>query len=217
MRGQVTRRLRIGLSLYAAMTAAAVGLSRWRGAPLLAHPGGPATWAAALARDTGLSTHVISGALGLALALATIASTELLVRRARWARALRTEFRAALEGARSAELVALAVASGTAEELLFRGALQPALGLWLTSLLFGAVHFVPSRALLPWALWAALMGLLLGLVHAHTGSLVGAVVAHVVINAVNLQRITRFDPGLDAAAPHTPPSLVPRRRTRSGR
>jgi hypothetical protein len=38
----------------------------------------------------------------------------------------------------------------------------------------------------------------------------------VLINAVNLHRIARFDPTLDEADPHAPPTLVPRKRTRSG-
>ena len=34
----------------------------------------------------------------------------------------------------------LAVAAGIGEEILFRGALQPVLGIWVTSLLFAIVH-----------------------------------------------------------------------------
>jgi membrane protease YdiL (CAAX protease family) len=206
----------LGLFLYVAMVALAVVIAWWRDDSLLVRPVAPPAWMPTAVIDTGLASHLLSSALGVLLAVTTIASTELLVRRARWAQALRAEFRAALEGASSGDLVALAIASGSAEELLFRGAIQPALGLWLTSLLFGAVHFVPSRALLPWTLWAAVMGVLLGLVHEHTGSIAGSVIAHVLINAVNLHRIARFDPTLDEADPHAPPSLVPRKRTRSG-
>jgi membrane protease YdiL (CAAX protease family) len=216
VRGQLARRLRLGLLLYVAMIALAVMIAWWRDDSLLVRPVAPPSWMPSALVGSGVSSHLFSLALGLVLAIATIASTELLVRRTRWAQALRAEFRAALEGASSGDLVALAIASGSAEELLFRGAIQPALGLWLTSLLFGAVHFVPSRALLPWTLWAAVMGVLLGLVHEHTGSIAGAVIAHVLINAVNLHRIARFDPTLDESDPHAPPSLVPRKRTRSG-
>ena len=216
VRGQLARRLRLGLLLYVAMVALAMLIAWWRNDSLLVRPVAPPAWMPEGVVASGMAPVLLSSALGVALAVATIASTELLVRRTRWAQALRAEFRAALEGASSGDLIALAVASGSAEELLFRGAIQPALGLWLTALIFGAVHFVPSRALLPWTLWAAVMGVLLGLVHQETGSIAGAVLAHVLINAVNLHRIARFDPSLDEADPHAPPSLVPRKRTRSG-
>jgi membrane protease YdiL (CAAX protease family) len=215
MRGQLARRLHLGLLLYLAMVALAVGIAWLRDDSLLVRPVETPTWMPEALAATGLSHALFSSALGLAIAIVTIASTELLLRRASWARALRGEFRAALEGASSGDLVMLALASGCAEELLFRGALQPWLGLWITSLIFGAVHFVPNKALLPWAIWAGVMGVLLGLVHEHTGSIAGPVIAHVLINAVNLHRVARFDPALDEGDPHAPPSLVPRKRTRS--
>lgn len=216
MKGQLARRVRLGVALYAVMVAAAVLIAWWRGASLVSQPPyvelpfagglGP-TWLVAI------GASLLGGA---ALAWLTVASTQWLVHRVRWARALRTEFRAALEGATDGDLALLALASGTAEELLFRGAIQPALGVVLTSLLFGAVHFVPSRALLPWTAWAAVMGLLLGLLHGATGSIAGCILAHVAINAINLRRIVRFDPRLDDEPdPHAPPALVSRKRTRS--
>ncbi len=215
MRGQLARRLHLGLLLYLAMVGLAVGIAWWRSDSLLVRPVETPDWMPTALASSGWSHVVFSSALGLAIALTTLASTELLLRRASWARALRSEFRAALEGASSGDLVMLALASGCAEELLFRGALQPWLGLWITSLIFGAVHFVPNKSLLPWTIWAGVMGVILGLVHEHTGSIAGPVIAHVLINAVNLHRVARFDPALDEGDPHAPPSLVPRRRTRS--
>ena len=51
----------------------------------------------------------------------------------------------------------LALASGIGEEALFRGALQPVVGLWLATLLFALAHFVPGAKIsevhgtvLPW-------------------------------------------------------------------
>lgn len=215
MRGQLARRLHLGLLLYLAMIGLAVGIAWLREDSLLVRPVEPPTWMPAAIVETGAAHVLFSSGLGLVIAITTIGSTELLLRRAAWARALRSEFRAALEGASSGDLVLLALASGCAEELLFRGALQPWLGLWITSLLFGAVHFVPNKSLLPWTIWAGVMGVLLGLVHEHTGSIAGPVIAHVLINAVNLHRVARFDPTLDEGDPHAPPSLVPRKRTRS--
>lgn len=80
----------------------------------------------------------------------------------------------------------LALLSGGAEELLFRGALWPHLGLVGTTLLFGLVHFLPRRSLWIYPLFATLAGLLLGLLREGTQSLWPPMLAHVMVNALNL-------------------------------
>jgi membrane protease YdiL (CAAX protease family) len=82
--------------------------------------------------------------------------------------------------------VILALLSGFAEELLFRGALWPHLGLWGTTFLFGIVHFVPRRGLFGYPVFAAIVGLLLGAMRQQSGSLLPPILAHVVINGLNL-------------------------------
>lgn len=83
-----------------------------------------------------------------------------------------------------------ALAAGTGEELLFRGALQPLLGLWPATALFVAAHvrayrFRADRTTLVQASTLLAMGLLLGLV-ARTIGLGAAVVAHVAIDVAGL-------------------------------
>jgi membrane protease YdiL (CAAX protease family) len=85
----------------------------------------------------------------------------------------------------------LALSSGIAEEALFRGALQPVVGLVWASLLFALAHLVPRRELLPWSLFSLAAGFLLGGLYAATGNLVAPIVAHVVVNAANLRRLSR--------------------------
>ena len=85
-----------------------------------------------------------------------------------------------------AECALLAAVSGVAEEAFFRGVLQPRIGLLAAALIFGLAHFVPRRELAPWALFAVVAGLLLGILFESTGNLVAPVVAHASINAVNL-------------------------------
>lgn len=80
----------------------------------------------------------------------------------------------------------LAILSGVAEELLFRGALWPHLGLVGTTLLFGLVHVLPRRALWIYPLFAVLAGLLFGLLREGTQSLWPCILAHVTVNALNL-------------------------------
>ncbi len=91
-----------------------------------------------------------------------------------------------IEGLSATEILVLALTSGLAEELFFRGAMQPALGLLGTSLIFGAVHTGPKRVFLWWSAWAFVMGLLFGAIFEATGVLWGPVLAHVLINERNM-------------------------------
>jgi membrane protease YdiL (CAAX protease family) len=89
-------------------------------------------------------------------------------------------------GASRGELVGLAVLSGVGEEALFRGALQPLVGLIPASLLFGLLHVGPDRRYLAWTLSAVVAGFLFGLLYRTTGGLLAPVAAHVLHNAVML-------------------------------
>lgn len=71
-------------------------------------------------------------------------------------------------------LLAIALLAGVCEELLFRGVLQPVLGLLWTSLLFGLLHAVT----VPYALIAAVLGAFLGWQLQATGDLVAPMVTH---------------------------------------
>jgi membrane protease YdiL (CAAX protease family) len=95
----------------------------------------------------------------------------------------------------------LALLSGVAEELLFRGALWPHLGLVGTTLLFGLVHFVPRRGLAGYPLFAGVVGLLLGALRLGSGSLVPPVLTHVTVNALNLAWLERRRRGRLGPAP----------------
>jgi hypothetical protein len=85
----------------------------------------------------------------------------------------------------------LALASGVAEEVFFRGALQPRVGLVAASLVFGAAHFAPRRDLWPWTASALAAGFLLGLLFEVTGNLVAPIAAHTAVNGVNLRWLAR--------------------------
>jgi len=133
----------------------------------------------------------LSLGLGLLLAVVVVGVTPILVERTRWARALHAELAEIISPLSSAEITWLALASGVAEELFFRGAMQPAWGLLITSLIFGAVHVGPKPLFLAWTTWAFVMGLLLGLIFELTGVLWGPVLAHVWINQRNMAFIRR--------------------------
>ena len=88
--------------------------------------------------------------------------------------------------ASTAAIVGMAVASGVAEELFFRGTLLPWIGVVPSAIVFGLVHQVRGPARWLWVGWATVMGLLLGALYRATGDLVGPVLAHVLVNLFNL-------------------------------
>ncbi len=85
----------------------------------------------------------------------------------------------------------LALLSGVAEELLFRGALWPHLGIWGTTFLFALVHVVPKKSLIGYPIFALGGGLLLGLLRSGGDNVLPAMIAHGIVNALNLAWIGR--------------------------
>ena len=81
------------------------------------------------------------------------------------------------------ELVLIAAAAGIGEEILFRGALQPEVGLIWSSVVFGGLH-TSSRETLAFGAWAMFMGFGLGLLAVGTNGLLAPTVAHGVYDAV---------------------------------
>ncbi|GIW71651.1 MAG: hypothetical protein KatS3mg102_1193 [Planctomycetota bacterium] len=177
--------VRIAGYFYLGVAALACLLNAARGAPLV---------------PLGLGPRLVAG-LGIALAAAalTIAFSRLAERRWAWAQRLTEFFRHKLGPLRGREVAALALASGVAEELLFRGALQPAFadmlggpvpGLIAATLAFGVLH-VGGRALWPWTAFALVLGAVLGWLYLYTDSVLPPIVLHVTVNAANLRRIGR--------------------------
>ncbi len=83
----------------------------------------------------------------------------------------------------------LAFISALGEELLFRAALQPTIGLFGTSLIFGLLHLGPRGVASIWTLWAVLSGLLLGWMFQSTGSLWPPLICHFLVNVTSLLRL----------------------------
>ncbi len=80
----------------------------------------------------------------------------------------------------------LAFISAIGEELLFRAAVQPVLGLIGTSLLFGLLHLGPQGLISVWTLWAIISGLMLGWMFDSTGNLWPSLICHFMVNAVSM-------------------------------
>jgi membrane protease YdiL (CAAX protease family) len=142
----------------------------------------------------GAASALASLGAGICVAAGTIAATQALVRRAAWARALHSALRPAVHGAADGGLLAIAVASALAEELLFRGLLVQAVGIAFSSLVFGALHQIRGQARWWWMALAAAMGLLFAVTFRATGSLLGPIFAHAAINGANLRYLRDNDP-----------------------
>ena len=169
------------MGLYGGMALLAVLISAGRGDPDIyrldeARP----TWWLAL-----------SLLLGFVLAVAVVVVSRVAVARTVWAQTMHRDFRAMLGDVPAREIFLLAVASAIGEELLFRGALGPWLGLVPQAVLFAALHVGPRRRHLVWTGWALGMGLAFGAMSEAVGDLGGAILAHFVINFANLHFIVR--------------------------
>ena len=105
------------------------------------------------------------------------------------ARDLEARLAQALGPLSGSEAFALALLSGFAEELFFRGAVQGTLGLVAATLLFGLLHSGPGKELRLWTLFALLAGGTLGFLMQWRGNLLGPVAGHFLVNAVNLRRL----------------------------
>ena len=91
-----------------------------------------------------------------------------------------------VNGSKRRDLVLVAVFSGVGEEALFRGALQPEIGIVAASILFGALHVGSDRRYLVWTFWAVGAGFLFGFLYERTGGLLAPATAHVLHNAATL-------------------------------
>jgi membrane protease YdiL (CAAX protease family) len=134
---------------------------------------------------------VLALGAGVAVGLIAVALSEFMTRLSELGEALADTLGQGLAGIGTADAILLALASGVAEEMFFRGALQPVVGLFWTSLAFGACHFLPRKELALWSVFAVGMGLVLGGLYEWTGQLAAPIAAHVVVNGINLPRLAR--------------------------
>jgi uncharacterized protein len=164
---------------YAALLVASMAWSMVRGDGPLPTPAG-----------ISFVRHLSGAVIGLAAGLIIVTCDWYCVRLFAWARRLEDEFTIILGPLSAGQVIFLAATSSVAEEAFFRGAMQPSLGLLLTSLVFGLAHLGPTRIYLPWTLMAIGMGFVLGWLMVWTSTLLAPIVCHLVINTVNLARIS---------------------------
>ena len=102
----------------------------------------------------------------------------------------------------SSEALALALISGFAEELFFRGAMQTSWGWGWATLIFTLMHFGSGRVFRWWTLFAFIAALVFGGLTLYRGTILAAIVAHIVVNSINLRRLgAGMDPGGSRSRP----------------
>ncbi len=131
----------------------------------------------------------VGAALGALVVLVSRAS----LRWFAWARELHGALRPFARGMTGPLIVVVAVLSATGEEILFRGLLQPTLGLVPQAVLFGLLHQVRGPSRWVFVAWATVMGLVLGGLFVATGTLLSPIAAHAVVNGLNLAFLKTHD------------------------
>lgn len=89
----------------------------------------------------------------------------------------------------SSEATALALISGFSEELFFRGAVQSSWGFVWATLIFTLMHSGSDRIFRWWMLFAFAAALVFGGLTLYRESILAAVIAHTVVNSINLRRL----------------------------
>ena len=178
--------VRTGLLFYGAMGIAALLWRMWTPGDSILHPS-PAAAARAWSMPAALGAGVAAG-------LVAIAVSEALTRWTKLGHALADLLAESIGPLARGDAWLLALASGLAEEMFFRGAVQAEVGIVWASLLFGAAHFLPRRELALWSVYAVAMGFGLGALYDWTGQLVAPIAAHVLVNGINLPRLAARSP-----------------------
>lgn len=135
-----------------------------------------------------------SAAMGVSLSMGIVLLTRFAVVRFHWARRLHRELRPVACELSLGHILLVAGLSSLGEELVFRGLLTPLLGVVGSAVLFGLAHQIRGPSRWVWVGWATVVGLGLGSIFALTGSLVGPLLAHAIVNAVNLAFLRAYDP-----------------------
>ena len=182
---QVRGHSRMVLFVYAAVAVAGGLIGLWHGrSNVWLYPAAAPGW---LARGGGILA-------GLAIGLAMVALSRVTVARFSWAKWLDQEFRYRVGALSDRDALVLAAASSLGEEMLFRGALVPVLGVGWSSVVFALFHLGPRLRYLPWTISAFLAAVALGALYRSTGELTGPVLAHFTLNYLNLRHLARRPP-----------------------
>jgi membrane protease YdiL (CAAX protease family) len=166
------------IGLYSAMALVALMIAAGRGDPDLYRFTAEPHW------------PLLAGpVVGVAVGLAVVGLTRIATRHFAWAQHLHVSFHDLLGPLTRREIVILALASSIGEELLFRGALLPWVGVWWQAAVFALLHVGPGKRFLPWTASALVLGVGFGWLAVGTTNLGAPIAAHFTINFLNLRFI----------------------------
>jgi len=92
------------------------------------------------------------------------------------------------------QILSVALLSGLTEEILFRGILLHYTGFWISSILFGIMHFPVKKTLIPWTVFAILVGFLFAYLMISFNNLAMVSAAHFTVNFINLLLLNKKNP-----------------------
>jgi membrane protease YdiL (CAAX protease family) len=170
------------LVLYLALASAGIAWSSLRG--------DASVWRPAGRENPQILLGIVAGAL---IGLGFVFASRFATHRFEWGRALHRDLRNLLGPLPVQDILVLALASSVGEEIFFRGALLPAIGLWGSSAVFALLHIGPKLRFLPWTISSFVAGVVFGQLFLWAGDLTGPVVAHFTINALNLRYLSQTD------------------------
>lgn len=128
--------------------------------------------------------------VGLVVGCALVWLSRVAVRRWDRCRFVAREFRDVVGSLGPWSVFWIALLSGTSEEILFRGALQPALGPYLAVATFAMLHVGPTPRFIPWTMMAICGGGVFAGLFAWSGCVLPSALAHVTVNFLNLRFLT---------------------------
>jgi membrane protease YdiL (CAAX protease family) len=131
------------------------------------------------------SEPLLGATAGAAVGLLIVGLSHL-ARHTRAMDGMRREFGSILGRQSQSAVFVIAMTSAVGEELLFRGALQPLLGVWPTVIIFGLLHGGGIKRLWTWTVFATLGGAIFAGLTLWTGSLLAGIVMHFTVNYFNL-------------------------------
>ena len=130
-------------------------------------------------------------------------------RRTEWGRDLSREFHDFLGGLSSRQILVLSLLSAFGEEILFRGVMQPRLGFWPTAALFAGFHFPFRRRMVPWTVFAGVLGIVLGGLTEWCASLWPPIALHFAINYFNIHDLAGYPPREETISGEAQPPSTP--------
>jgi membrane protease YdiL (CAAX protease family) len=146
-------------------------------------------WEPLLAVAAGTWGILPSATAGVLIAAVVVGLSVFLERRSSMVRVLGEEIRTMLGPLTEGQVIVISVLSALAEEAFFRWAMQDAAGIWISALLFAALHTGRGVRFFLWTLFSLLLGLAFGFMVASGSGLLAVTLAHALINYCNLGRL----------------------------